>query len=102
MTIPFFFSFSTKNGPKNAIFDAGKNVRYVAGLRYSYTLWVNGKSFKNFVQAQSKMLDSWMTKIDEQEYRIVLGKIFKLINQSNKKKLLNIYWIIRFSFFFFH
>ena len=50
-------------------------LRYVAGLRYSYTLWVNGKSFKNFIQSQSKILDTWVTKIGEERFRIVLGKI---------------------------
>ncbi|XP_043287794.1 fas apoptotic inhibitory molecule 1 isoform X2 [Venturia canescens] len=46
----------------------------IAGLRYSYTLWVNGKSFKNFVQSQSKVLDTWMTKFGDEEFRIVLDK----------------------------
>ncbi|XP_063977821.1 fas apoptotic inhibitory molecule 1 isoform X1 [Diachasmimorpha longicaudata] len=50
------------------------NLGVVAGLRYSYTLWVNGKSFKNFVQSQSKVLESWVTKIGENKYRIVLDK----------------------------
>ncbi|XP_063977822.1 fas apoptotic inhibitory molecule 1 isoform X2 [Diachasmimorpha longicaudata] len=46
----------------------------IPSLRYSYTLWVNGKSFKNFVQSQSKVLESWVTKIGENKYRIVLDK----------------------------
>ncbi|XP_011310224.1 fas apoptotic inhibitory molecule 1 [Fopius arisanus] len=46
----------------------------IPGLRYSYTLWVNGKSFKNFVQSQSKVLESWVAKIGDNKYRIVLDK----------------------------
>ncbi|XP_014606983.1 PREDICTED: fas apoptotic inhibitory molecule 1 isoform X1 [Polistes canadensis] len=45
-----------------------------AGFKYSYTLWVNGKNYKNFVQSQSKILKSWLTKIGDNEYRILLDK----------------------------
>lgn len=45
------------------------------GFKYSYTLWVNGKNYKNFIQSQSKILKSWLTKIGENEYRIVLGNM---------------------------
>ncbi|XP_043287795.1 fas apoptotic inhibitory molecule 1 isoform X3 [Venturia canescens] len=53
---------------------AVEHLHVFAGLRYSYTLWVNGKSFKNFVQSQSKVLDTWMTKFGDEEFRIVLDK----------------------------
>ncbi|XP_012276486.1 fas apoptotic inhibitory molecule 1 [Orussus abietinus] len=46
----------------------------IPGLKYSYTLWVNGKSFNNFVQSQSKILESWLTNIGGNQYRIVLDK----------------------------
>ncbi|KAJ8687255.1 hypothetical protein QAD02_023049 [Eretmocerus hayati] len=46
----------------------------IPGLRYSYTLWVNGKSFKNFIQSQSKILETWSAQISLNEYRIVLDK----------------------------
>ncbi|XP_033334712.1 fas apoptotic inhibitory molecule 1 [Megalopta genalis] len=46
----------------------------IPGLRYSYTLWVNGKSYRNFVQAQSKILETWLANIGNEEYRIVLDK----------------------------
>ncbi|XP_011342132.1 fas apoptotic inhibitory molecule 1 isoform X2 [Ooceraea biroi] len=44
------------------------------GLKYSYALWVNGKSYKQFVQSQSKILETWLAKVGDEEYRIVLDK----------------------------
>ncbi|XP_017888557.1 fas apoptotic inhibitory molecule 1 [Ceratina calcarata] len=46
----------------------------ISGLKYCYTLWVNGKSYKNFVQTQSKILDTWSADVGNEEYRIVLDK----------------------------
>ncbi|XP_076285320.1 fas apoptotic inhibitory molecule 1 [Lasioglossum baleicum] len=46
----------------------------IPGLRYSYTLWVNGKSYRNFVQSQSKILKTWLANVGNEEYRIVLDK----------------------------
>ncbi|XP_044007545.1 fas apoptotic inhibitory molecule 1 isoform X2 [Aphidius gifuensis] len=46
----------------------------IPGFKYSYTLFVNGKSFQNFIQSQSKILESWVTVIEENKYRIVLDK----------------------------
>ncbi|KAK2585617.1 hypothetical protein KPH14_010242 [Odynerus spinipes] len=46
----------------------------IPGLKYSYTLWVNGKSYKNFIQSQTKILKSWSTKVGNDDYRIVLDK----------------------------
>ncbi|XP_014473590.1 PREDICTED: fas apoptotic inhibitory molecule 1 [Dinoponera quadriceps] len=44
------------------------------GLKYSYSLWVNGKSYKQFVQSQTKILETWLAKVENEEYRIVLDK----------------------------
>ncbi|XP_043514762.1 fas apoptotic inhibitory molecule 1 [Frieseomelitta varia] len=46
----------------------------IPGLKYSYSLWVNGKPYKNFVRSQSKILDSWLANVGNEEYRIVLDK----------------------------
>ncbi|XP_034178835.1 fas apoptotic inhibitory molecule 1 [Osmia lignaria lignaria] len=51
----------------------------IPGLKYSYTLWVNGKSYKNFIQTQSKILETWLAKVGNEEYRIVLGNFKKEI-----------------------
>ncbi|XP_015515877.1 fas apoptotic inhibitory molecule 1 isoform X1 [Neodiprion pinetum] len=44
------------------------------GLRYSYTLLVNNKTYANFIQSQSKVLQTWLTQVGEQHFRIVLDK----------------------------
>ncbi|XP_015177086.1 PREDICTED: fas apoptotic inhibitory molecule 1 [Polistes dominula] len=59
----------TFNGTKFVI-----RVDPIPGFKYSYTLWVNGKNYKNFVQSQSKILKSWLTTIGDNEYRILLDK----------------------------
>ncbi|XP_076240374.1 fas apoptotic inhibitory molecule 1 isoform X1 [Calliopsis andreniformis] len=46
----------------------------IPGLKYSYTLWVNGNSYRNFVQSQSKILETWLANVGNDEYRIVLDK----------------------------
>ncbi|XP_015596626.1 fas apoptotic inhibitory molecule 1 [Cephus cinctus] len=46
----------------------------IPGLKYSYTLWVNNKSYKNFVQSQSKVLQPWLTSVGDNQYRVVLDK----------------------------
>ncbi|OXU22171.1 hypothetical protein TSAR_014032 [Trichomalopsis sarcophagae] len=51
----------------------------IPGLRYSYTLWVNGKSFKNFIQSQSKILETWSTHVGQNEYRIILDKNTQIV-----------------------
>lgn len=55
------------------------NRKLTIGLKYSYTLWVNGKSYKNFIQTQSKILETWLAKVGNEEYRIVLGNFKKKI-----------------------
>ncbi|KAK1122141.1 hypothetical protein K0M31_009369 [Melipona bicolor] len=49
-------------------------INPIPGLKYSYSLWVNGKPYKNFVRSQSKILDSWLANVGNEEYRIVLDK----------------------------
>ncbi|XP_018346532.1 PREDICTED: fas apoptotic inhibitory molecule 1 [Trachymyrmex septentrionalis] len=44
------------------------------GLKYSYSLWVNGKNYKQFIQSQSKILETWLAKVGNEEYRVVLDK----------------------------
>ncbi|XP_051158425.1 fas apoptotic inhibitory molecule 1 isoform X2 [Leptopilina boulardi] len=61
------------------IIHLGKNkivirVDPIPGLKYSYTLWVNGKSYENFIQNQSKILKCWTTTLNGIQYRIILDK----------------------------
>ncbi|XP_057329673.1 fas apoptotic inhibitory molecule 1 isoform X2 [Microplitis mediator] len=46
----------------------------IPGLKYSYTLWVNGKSFTSFIQEQSKILETWIVRIGEKKYKVILDK----------------------------
>ncbi|XP_015433601.1 PREDICTED: fas apoptotic inhibitory molecule 1 [Dufourea novaeangliae] len=64
-------------GDETFMFNENKfviRVDPIPGLRYSYTLMVNGKNYKNFVQSQSKILQTWLANVGNQEYRIVLDK----------------------------
>lgn len=61
------------------IIHLGKNkivirIDPINGLKYSYTLWVNGKSYENFIQTQSKLLKCWTANLRGVQYRIVLDK----------------------------
>lgn len=47
---------------------------FISGLKYSYTLWVNGKSFTSFIQEQSKILETWIVRIGEKKYKVILDK----------------------------
>ncbi|XP_050097991.1 fas apoptotic inhibitory molecule 1 isoform X2 [Anopheles aquasalis] len=44
------------------------------GFRYSYSLFVDGKSFEQFTECQAKALKTWETKLGDNCYRIVLEK----------------------------
>jgi len=57
-------------------------LQHYIGLKYSYSLWVNGKSYKQFVQSQSKILETWLAKVGNEEYRVVLGNSSKQLIYS--------------------
>uniref|UniRef100_A0A182N9P0 Fas apoptotic inhibitory molecule n=1 Tax=Anopheles dirus TaxID=7168 RepID=A0A182N9P0_9DIPT len=44
------------------------------GFRYSYSLFVDGKSFEQFTESQAKALRTWEAKLGDNFYRIVLEK----------------------------
>ncbi|XP_014230674.2 fas apoptotic inhibitory molecule 1 isoform X1 [Trichogramma pretiosum] len=46
----------------------------IPGLKYSYSLWVNGESYKNFIQSQNQVLETWCAQVGPDEYRIILEK----------------------------
>ena len=49
-------------------------VEPVGGFSYSYSLVVNGKSYKQFSEIQSKAIKTWMVHVRGETYRVVLGK----------------------------
>lgn len=50
-------------------------IEAVTGFSYEYTLEINGKSLKTFLDNRSKISKTWVLKLDDADYRIVLGKI---------------------------
>ena len=50
------------------------NIDASGGFSYEYTLDVDGKSLKKFVEQRSKTARVWCTSIGGIDYRIVLGK----------------------------
>jgi hypothetical protein len=60
-------------------FDIGKhkcaiNIEAASGFSYEYTLEINGKSYEKFCENQSKVLQSWIFKVNDQDMRLVLEK----------------------------
>lgn len=51
------------------------HIEAVTGFSYEYTLEINGKSLKTFLDNRSKISKTWVLKLDDADYRIVLGKI---------------------------
>jgi hypothetical protein len=60
-------------------FNVGKakcliKIEPVGGFSYGYSLEVNGKNYKKFTEAQSKIMKTWVLELDDQRYRVVLEK----------------------------
>lgn len=54
------------------------------GFKYSYSLYVDGKSYEQFTESQAKALKTWEVNLGDNFYRIVLGKfIFKRVFHSS-------------------
>jgi hypothetical protein len=45
------------------------------GCGFSYTLEIDGKSFRKFVENRSKTTNTWVLHLDDKDFRIVLGKL---------------------------
>jgi len=57
------------------------NIEPFGLFAYRYTLEVNGKPFRQFIERQSKILKTWTIKtVDGTDFRIVLGKTKQLIH----------------------
>lgn len=51
-----------------------KQVDPLPGFKYSYSLFVDGKSYEQFTESQAKALKTWEVNLGDNFYRIVLGK----------------------------
>ncbi|XP_055494540.1 fas apoptotic inhibitory molecule a isoform X2 [Leucoraja erinacea] len=50
------------------------NIDAISGFAYEYTLEINGKSLKKYMENRSKTTNTWLLNLDGVDSRIVLGK----------------------------
>ena len=50
------------------------NIDAVSGFAYEYTLEINGKSLKKYMENRSKTTNTWVLHLDSEDFRVVLGK----------------------------
>lgn len=50
------------------------NIDAVSGFAYEYTLEINGKSLKKYMENRSKVTSTWVLNLDGTDCRVVLGK----------------------------
>lgn len=50
------------------------NIDAISGFAYEYTLEINGKSLKKYMENRSKVTSTWILNLDGTDCRIVLGK----------------------------
>lgn len=50
------------------------NIDAVSGFAYEYTLEINGKSLKKYMENRSKTTNTWLLHLDGEDFRVVLGK----------------------------
>lgn len=50
------------------------NIDAVSGFAYEYTLEINGKSLKKYMENRSKVTSTWILNLDGTDCRVVLGR----------------------------
>ncbi|MFT7815847.1 fas apoptotic inhibitory molecule 1-like [Arapaima gigas] len=50
------------------------NIDAISGFAYEYTLEINGKSLKSYLENRSKITNTWLVNLDGVDCRIVLEK----------------------------
>jgi hypothetical protein len=59
----------------------------VPGFKYEYLLYVDGKSYEQFTDTQTKTLKTWESEVNGKTYRIVLGMtLFYIKIITNNKR----------------
>jgi hypothetical protein len=51
------------------------NIDAISGFAYEYTLEVNGKSLKKYMESRSRTTNTWVLHLDGEDVRVVLGKL---------------------------
>lgn len=54
------------------------NIDAVSGFAYEYTLEINGKSLKKYMENRSKVTSTWLLNLDGSDCRVVLGEALTL------------------------
>lgn len=49
-------------------------IEAISGFAYEYTLEVGGKSLQKFIANRAQTTKTWLLKVDDKDYRIVLGE----------------------------
>lgn len=50
------------------------NIDAVSGFAYEYTLEIDGKSLKKWMENRSETTSTWTLRLDGEDCRVVLGK----------------------------
>lgn len=53
---------------------ASINIDAVSGFAYEYTLDINGKSLKKYMENRNKTTSTWILNLEGDDLRVVLGK----------------------------
>ncbi|MEQ2198051.1 hypothetical protein XENOCAPTIV_007015, partial [Xenoophorus captivus] len=64
------------------------NIDAVSGFAYEYTLEINGKSLKQYMENRSKITSTWLLNLDGIDCRVVL-ELRSRINAEAEAKLVN-------------
>lgn len=51
------------------------NIEAVSGFAYEYSLNIAGKSLQKFIDNRAKTTKTWLLKVGEEDYRVVLGEL---------------------------
>lgn len=54
------------------------NIDAVSGFAYEYTLEINGKSLKKYLENRAKVTSTWLLNLDGMDSRVVLGELLLL------------------------
>ncbi|EPY86394.1 fas apoptotic inhibitory molecule 1 isoform 2 [Camelus ferus] len=64
------------------------NIDAISGFAYEYTLEINGKSLKKYMENRSKTTNTWVLHLDGEDFRVVLDvNVHKWVRRSSPKML---------------
>lgn len=62
------------------------NIDAVSGFAYEYTLEINGKSLKKYMENRSKVTSTWLLNLDGTDCRVVLGRYLHCLHLNCTKE----------------